>query len=179
MTNGSLRYGHNILWRSAENTWPLNKNPGPLFPLNAVQCKKKRWRICKLLLLLRKCGYCVRTPGSSWESQACHSHRCLRPAQPSSFFTPKLREWPSAGLLVLLIGVSTEHSNRPPSPPPHYAVGETVGRREWDISGACVNYLAEEKPATRNKKQNFEIHNITWNWEKRIINASWLDKNTT
>lgn len=128
--------------------------------------QKKRWRICKLLLLLGKCGYCVRTPGSSWESQACHSHRCLRPAQPSSFFTPKLREWPSAGLLVLLIGVSTEHSNRPPSPPPHYAVGETVGRREWDISGACVNYLAEEKPATRNKKQNFEIHNVTWNLEE-------------
>lgn len=26
MTNGSLRYGHSILWQSAENTWPLAKS---------------------------------------------------------------------------------------------------------------------------------------------------------
>lgn len=26
MTNGSLRYGHSIRWRSAENTWPLKES---------------------------------------------------------------------------------------------------------------------------------------------------------
>lgn len=149
MTNGSLRYGHSILWQSAENTWPLANSWATFCQHFAMQ----KWRICKLLFLLRKCGYYVRTPGPSWESQPRHSLSCSWPAQPSSVLTPKLWEWPSGGLLVLLIGVSTEHSNPTPLTPHRHctALEEGLGQREGEIAEALCCLLGE-KQTKKNKK---------------------------
>lgn len=56
MTNGSLRYGHSILWQSAENTWPLTKSSATFWNnCNARTRKKKKEK--EEVFGLKKCGY--------------------------------------------------------------------------------------------------------------------------
>lgn len=121
MTNGSLRYGHSILWQSAENTWPLAKNPEPLFFANSVRCKrnnkKRKPENMQTAAAAKKVWLsCENFPGPAESSAPSLLESCCWPTKPSSVLTPKLWEWPSGGLLVLLIGVSTEHSNPTPTP---------------------------------------------------------------
>lgn len=101
---------------------------------------KKVWLLCE----------------NSAESLPRHSESCSWPAQPSSVLPPKLWEWPSGGLLVLLIGVSTEHSNPPPySLPPHtHYTGGWLGQREEEIAGACVVWNLDLKTELRNTEFN-------------------------
>lgn len=112
MTNGSLRYGHSIRWQSVENTWPLAKSQAAFLPtLYNAKMENMQSAVAVNKVWLQR----GRTPGSSWESQPRNSWSRSWPAQPSSVLTPKLWEWPSGGPLVLLIGVSEEHGNPPPT----------------------------------------------------------------
>lgn len=148
MTNGSLRYWSQYAMTVRQEHLTFSRILSHFLPalcnakmetMQTAVAVKKVWLLC----------------GNSWVQlrvKRRHSQSCSWPTQPSSVLTPKLWEWPSAVLLVLLIGVSTEHSNPPPATL-HWR-RDWGRRRERDRRGLCFLHGGKQKTKVEHGLKN-------------------------